>query len=539
MKFLAVSAAVAALASVASANTPFDAHHKAPTAPIEARQFHSFPKNWRPKFPPLPRLPWHKRPGHGPRSKPLVRSDKLQSTIKAKNLLEHAENLQAIAYATTARNRVFGSPGHNFTALYIYELLSELDEYYTVSYQPFVELWSGGGADVIVEGTELTSVSMFTYSPNGEVEAPIVQVANLGCEAADYPAEVEGAIALISRGTCEFGLKTALAGSAGAVGAIIYNNVEGPIAGGTLATPTRPEGPYPPVAGISGTEGAAIIEQLAAGPVSAILDVEALSENRTTMNVIAQTKGGDQNNVIMVGAHADSVNAGPGINDDGSGTVGILEVALQLAKFKTKNAVRFGFWSAEEFGLLGSEYYVSQLSEAEKDKIRLYLNFDMIASPNYIYSIYDGDGDAFNITGPPGSAEAEAHFEAFYESKRLPHQPTAFDGRSDYGPFLDAGIAAGGIFTGAEQVKTEEEAALYGGEAGVAYDINYHQAGDTVDNLNMDAFVTNTKAIADSVAFYGRSFSSLPAKAKRVKRSVPLVVGRHAGCHHEHVDLAV
>jgi carboxypeptidase Q len=128
-------------------------------------------------------------------------------------------------------------------------------------------------------------------------------------------------------------------------------------------------------------------------------------------DVIAQTIGGDQDNVIAVGAHSDSVFAGPGINDDGSGSIGILEVAERLSAYSTNNAVRFGWWSGEEFGLLGSEYYVSTLNESEAAKIRLYLNFDMIASPNYYYAIYDGDGSDFNITGPPGSAEAEAFFE--------------------------------------------------------------------------------------------------------------------------------
>jgi Zn-dependent M28 family amino/carboxypeptidase len=98
--------------------------------------------------------------------------------------------------------------------------------------------------------------------------------------------------------------------------------------------------------------------------------------------------------VIHLGAHSDSVAAGPGINDNGSGSIGILEVAIQLAKFTINNAVRFSWWAAEEEGLLGSAAYVASLSQEELDKIRLYLNFDMIASPNFKYGIYDGDGSA-------------------------------------------------------------------------------------------------------------------------------------------------
>ena len=119
--------------------------------------------------------------------------------------------------------------------------------------------------------------------------------------------------------------------------------------------------------------------------------------------------------------------------------------------------MRFCFWSAEEFGLLGSEHYVTNLNASEVEKIRLYLNFDMIASPNYMFGIYDGDGSAFNLSGPPGSAQAEAFFEDWFASNGLNSVPTEFSGRSDYGPFLDAGIPAGGLFTGAEVEKTEEE----------------------------------------------------------------------------------
>lgn len=195
--------------------------------------------------------------------------------------------------------------------------------------------------------------------------------------------------------------------------------------------------------------------------------------------MIAQTKTGDPENVIHVGAHSDSVAAGPGINDNGSGSIGILEVAIQLAKFSVNNAVRFSWWAAEEEGLLGATAYVAATTQAELDKIRLYLNFDMIASPNYVYAIYDGDGSAFNVSGPPGSAEAEKLFQEFFTIEDgVPWTATDFDGRSDYGPFLDAGVASGGLFTGAEGIKTEEEASIFGGKSGVAYDVNYHGAGD-------------------------------------------------------------
>lgn len=111
----------------------------------------------------------------------------------------------------------------------------------------------------------------------------------------------------------------------------------------------------------------------------------------------------------------------------------------------------------------------------------------------------------------------EKDFEDFFDKKKTGHVPSEFSGRSDYAAFIENGIPSGGLFTGAEEIKTEEEATIFGGEAGVAYDVNYHQAGDTVDNLAQDAFLLNTKAIANSVAKYALSFKSLPKvdKAKR------------------------
>lgn len=105
----------------------------------------------------------------------------------------------------------------------------------------------------------------------------------------------------------------------------------------------------------------------------------------------------------------------------------------------------------------------------------------------------------------------EKDFEDFFESNGVPSVPTEFNGRSDYAAFIENGIPSGGLFTGAEVPKTEEEAELFGGEAGVAYDVNYHKIGDNIDNLNLDAFLLNTKAIAHSVAKYALSFDSLPA----------------------------
>ena len=452
--------------------------------------------------------------------KPYVDSDKLQSLVKLDDLLAGSQKLQDFADANGG-NRAFGGGGHNATVDWLYDELVATG-YYNVVKQPFTEVFSAGSATLKI-GADTFAPGVMTYSPAtvGTVTAPVISVNNLGCDAADFPTTVSGNIALIKRGTCAFGAKAANAKAAGAVGALVYNNAEGTLAG-TLGG----VGDYTPIVGLSLAEGNTILAALQAGAVSADLFVTSINENRTNYNIIAETKTGDKDNVLVLGGHSDSVFAGPGINDDGSGTIGVWAVAKALSHFKIKNAVRFAFWGAEEFGKLGSYYYVKQLNQTEGEisKIRAYLNFDMIASPNYVLGVYDGDGGAFNFSGPAGSAQIEKEFEEFYTRNGKPFVPSVFSGRSDYAGFIENGIPSGGLFTGAEVLKTEAEAALFGGQAGVAYDANYHKAGDTIDNLDLDAFLLNSKSIANSVAKYAISWESLP--------SVDLSKRRWSADHH-------
>jgi Zn-dependent M28 family amino/carboxypeptidase len=200
---------------------------------------------------------------------------------------------------------------------------------------------------------------------------------------------------------------------------------------------------------------------------------------------------------VVVGSHLDSVIAGPGINDDGSGTSQDLEMALQYAKAvkNPTNHLRFLFFGAEEEGLLGSAHYVASLSQDETDQIMAMLDFDMMASPNYARFVYDGDGSDFpGNEGPTGSDIIESLFTGYWAGRGLASETIPFDGRSDYVAFTDVGIPAGGIFAGAEVIKTAEQAAKYGGTAGEPFDKCYHQACDTLANLNlqaMDEFADN------------------------------------------------
>jgi Zn-dependent M28 family amino/carboxypeptidase len=219
----------------------------------------------------------------------------------------------------------------------------------------------------------------------------------------------------------------------------------------------------------------------------------------------------NDDNVVMAGAHLDSVLAGPGINDNGSGSAAILEVAEQLAHVDTQNTVRFGWWGAEESGLVGSTNYVNGLSQAEKDRIALYLNFDMVGSPNYIFMTQDADQSTFTapVPVPPGSIQIEDLFESFYTLQGEPYDDAAFDGRSDYQAFINNGIPAGGLFTGAEVPKTAEQQEIWGGTVGEQFDPCYHEACDTFANNNNHALDVNSDSIAFAILTYAYSTESV------------------------------
>ena len=272
-----------------------------------------------------------------------------------------------------------------------------------------------------------------------------------GCEDADFAGFIPANVALIQRGTCTFGEKVVNAQEAGAVGVILFNQGNTPARSGLLENVTLGEPVRIPVVGLSYADGATVARATTAP--TAVLTTNTISELRQTVNVIAQTLG-RTDNVVMVGAHLDSVAEGPGINDNGSGSAGILEIAEAFAKTRPTNAVRFAWWGAEELGLLGSEFYVADLAEAEGaplEDIALYLNFDMIASPNFARMVYDGDDSDRQGAGagPEGSAQIEELFTGFFSTRGLNSKATDFSGRSDYGPFIAEGIPSGGLFTGA------------------------------------------------------------------------------------------
>ncbi|WP_109508124.1 M28 family metallopeptidase [Nocardioides speluncae] len=449
----------------------------------------------------------------------------LVDRVKGSGVKKHLDAFQAIADANGG-NRAAGTPGYRASRDYVAQKLRNAGYRVTLNPINFIESWTENSPPTLdltapTGKSYVPNEDFFTFqpSPAGDVTAQVQAVdltlpptptptSNSGCEAADFAGFVAGRIALIQRGTCPFVTKVLNARNAGAVGLIIFNEGQ---PGRTDAFPLNIgewRGGIPMV-----FADFAVGQELASTPGATVrLKVDTTLGLGTDHNVIAETRGGNSNNVVMVGAHLDSVPAGPGINDNGSGSAAILETALQMSKFPVSNKVRFAFWAAEEIGLLGSDQYVAGLSAAERDRIRLYLNFDMVSSPNYMLALYDGD-DSDGVgapAGPPGSPEIEDQLAAFYDSRDLPTIGTDFSGRSDYGPFIAVGIPAGGIFTGAEGIKTPAEQALFGGTAGVAYDVCYHQVCDTIANVNMTALNINSDAIADSTARFAFNTSAIP-----------------------------
>ncbi|WP_405924311.1 M28 family metallopeptidase [Streptomyces sp. NBC_00035] len=214
------------------------------------------------------------------------------------------------------------------------------------------------------------------------------------------------------------------------------------------------------------------------------------SGGRTGYNLIADWPGGDTNQVVMAGSHLDSVTAGAGINDNGSGSAAVLEAALTVSRtqYQPTKHLRFAWWGAEELGMVGSRYYVNSLTTANRAKISGYLNFDMIGSPNPGYFVYDDD------------PTIEKTFQNYFTGIGIATEiETEGDGRSDHAPFKNAGIPVGGLFSGADYIKTAAQAAKWGGTSGRAFDACYHSSCDTTSNINDTALDRNGDALAYAV----------------------------------------
>jgi Zn-dependent M28 family amino/carboxypeptidase len=449
--------------------------------------------------------------------------------------------------------RAAGDPGYAASKNYVVKKLEkagfeptvqEFDFDYYAQLAPSTFERTAPTATTYEEDTDYFLMTYSGSSPEGGVTAPVQAVdlnlaqpdtSTSGCEASDFEGFTAGNIALIRRGTCPFGQKVVNAQEAGASAVIVMNTSPGAEAfAGTLGGAVAEI----PALGTS----YAIGESLAVDGTEAHIVTETASEVRQTWNVLAETRG-RKSNVVMAGAHLDSVHGANGINDNGSGSGALLETAEAMGgDARPNNRVRFAWWGAEELGLLGSEHYVADLAENRPGKfqnIALYLNFDMVGSPNYMLGVYDGDNSVYGeeegaATGPDGSAAIERAFQRFFNKYGTGSSQTPFSGRSDYGPFIALNVPAGGLFTGAEGIKTAEQAAQFGGKAGVAYDPNYHAEGDDLGNVSRKALKANLGAIMNSVAKYARSTKSVNGNRTGHQPPEPEAPRGAAHRHHTH-----
>jgi Zn-dependent M28 family amino/carboxypeptidase len=468
---------------------------------------------------------------------PPTDSSSLRTAVTAKAIKKHLAALDTIATANGG-TRASGTPGYDASLAYVKGKL-EATGYYDVTVQPFTfdsfrelatpifQRLSPTPRDYVANEEFIT----MDYSDTGDVTGTLVatndivippgataSTSNSGCEASDFtPASAtEPQVALIQRGTCTFQQKAENAQAAGYDAAVIFNEGQ-PGRQETLAgTLSADDTSTIPVIGTSFAIGEELYNLRSQGVTVRVATTTEIRKDVPTANLLAKTKTGRSDRQVVVGAHLDSVPEGPGINDNGSGTAQDLEIALQMAKLgiTPTNQLMFAFWGAEESGLIGSQFYVDSLSSRQIKNTAVNLNFDMVGSPNFVRFVYDGDASDTESLASTGSGVVEDVFLDYFASQGLASDPTAFDGRSDYDAFISVGIPAGGLFTGAEGVKTAEQAAIYGGTAGLAYDPCYHLACDDINNLSTTALDQMSDAAAHATLTFAQTGSAVEGTDK-------------------------
>jgi Zn-dependent M28 family amino/carboxypeptidase len=447
-----------------------------------------------------------------------------ESRVQLAGIMEHLSAFQRIANRNGG-NRFAGTKGYDASAAYVaarmrsagYRVRRQRFSFAYVRDRSRPDLRVQGSGRVFRAGRDHATLD---YSGSGRVEGPVVAVdlivpspspnaSTSGCEASDFAAFPRGGVALVQRGACTFRAKVANAAAAGASAVVVFN--EGNPGRRALFSATLgPPQVDVPALRASFEVGDALRNGVRNGPTG--LDVELRTdmavERPRSSNVVAESRTGSTAGLVVAGAHLDSVEGGPGINDNGSGSAVILEIAEQLASLRTRNRLRFVWWGAEELGLVGSRHYVERLSPAERRRHAVYLNLDMVGSPNYALFVYDGDGSSSRASAPRGSGEIERTFRRYFAARRIPVRETAIGDRSDHAPFARAGIPVGGLFTGADGRKSASQAAAFGGRAGRPYDACYHAPCDTLENVSGTALTRSARAVAHVLRRYAGAPSS-------------------------------
>ena len=413
------------------------------------------------------------------------------------------EALSAIA-AANGGVRTAGTPGYEASVDYVAGRLRDLGyavqtpafEMATFTEVPGATISIGAGGASFAAGQDFHAM---IYSAAGDVSGRIVEVGegadeSGGCAASDFDDFPRGAIALAPPGPC-FRRDAVL--NAVAAGAVALISPYPQWSTGEVRRPTLlfPDGMAIPALSASAEAGEALRAAADAGRQVSI-SVQTVIGTATVRNVIAESHGVAAH-VVMLGGHLDSVHDGPGINDNGSGVAALLDVARVLAEDHPSVRVRFAFWAGEEFGLLGSRDWTEDLRSAERAEIAAYLNLDMLGSLNYVPLVYDASRAA------PGSARITDFLVDYLEENGIGAEPADLGGASDHASFDELGIPTGGIFSGANEPKSAEQADSFGGTAHAPMDACYHLACDTPANVNVDVvavFAEAALALAVAIA---------------------------------------
>ena len=411
-------------------------------------------------------------------------STALARAITPGHLRAHLEALEAVAERND-ETRAAGTPGYSESVAYVVRQLRAAGlrpRQKTFSFPYFRETKPTVFQRVspgLVRYARNRDFLTMRYSGGGTVTASVVPVGgSSGCADSDFSGFPHGAIALMRRGGCPFTQKAGIAQSGGASAALIANDGlpgrTAPLSATIFGTGVRI-----PVLVISSNVGSQLTRLAQAGTVRVHLDLSVATTRARAADVIADLPG-RTSGVILLGAHLDSVANGPGINDNGSGSATVLEIARQARRLhvRPKHGLRFAFWGAEELGLIGSRSYVQGLSPRERRRILGVINLDMVGSPNYSRIVYDGDD------GPSGSRRIENAFRAYFAARRLPVEQESLGGASDHASFADVGIPVGGLFTGADDLKSATSARHIGGSANLPFDACYHKVCDTPANVD-------------------------------------------------------
>ena len=382
----------------------------------------------------------------------------LRAQVNVEGMRAHLVALERIA-DRNGRTRATGTPGYEASARYVRDQLARAGYRARLAPFPFTEY-----RELLERGRQLTPVERdlrpeaLDYSPStpqGGLTGTLAAAGD-GCQTSDFSG-VSGRIALVERGTCFFAIKAVNAERAGASAVIVYNNEAGPV-DATLGSPTTTRIP-------AVTVTRAVGRQLAADRNATVrLEVRTATRATTARNVVADR--GTTGRVLILGAHLDSVAAGPGINDNATGVAGLIEIAKAVRRRAPDVRVRFAFWGAEEFGLHGSRAYVQSLSPAERARVVGYLNFDMLGSRRFVRGVYAGP--------------FAATFSTYFRRRGLSSRTIDIEGRSDHAPFQQAGIATGGLYAGG--------------------DACYHRACDRVASVNLRGLGELADAAAHAAA---------------------------------------